>query len=112
MIVLQKIVGSKIMLTRGDTLKAVVNMVKPDGDYYEPQEGDSIRFAMKKSFSDESVLLEKDIPNDSRMLWLKPEDTKEFPFGSYVYDIQITYANGDIDTFIDKGAIELTEEVC
>lgn len=109
---MQKISGTKILLTRGDTFKATVSMYKADGTEYTPQEGDSIRFAMKKSFSDGTVLLEKEIPNDSQMLWLKPEDTKELAFGSYVYDIQITYANGDIDTFIDRAAIELTEEVC
>lgn len=109
---MQKISGTKILLTRGDTFKATVTMYKTDGTEYTPQEGDSIRFAMKKSFSDSTVLLEKEIPNDSQMLWLEPEDTKELAFGSYVYDIQITYANGDIDTFIDRAAIELTEEVC
>ncbi len=108
-----KIAGTKISLTRGDTLKAIVTMTQQDGTEYIPIEGDSIRFAMKKHYSDpdSEALIIKPIPNDTRLLWLEPADTKEYPFGSYVYDIQLTHANGDIDTFIDRATIELTEEV-
>lgn len=108
---MQKITGKRIVLTRGDTLKATVTMLRPDGTEYTPEAGDSIRFAMKKSFSDETVLVEKSIPNDTLLLKLDPEDTKNLEFGSYVYDVQLTYANGDVDTFIDRASIELTEEV-
>lgn len=108
---MQKISGTKIMLTRGDTLKAHVSMIKQDGSEYVPQEGDSIRFAMKKSYSDSSVLVEKTIPNDTLLLHLEPNDTKLLEFGSYVYDIELTYSNGDVDTFIDRSVFELTEEV-
>ena len=53
----------------------------------------------------------KDIPSDTMLLVLEPEDTKTLPFGKYVYDIQITYADGKVDTFITKGRLRLTEEV-
>jgi len=66
---------------------------------------------MKKSYTDNEVLIEKVIPNDTLLLRIESNDTKELPFGKYVYDIQITYAYGDIDTFIDRSEIELTEEV-
>lgn len=108
---MQKISGTKILLTRGDTLKAHVSMIQQDGTEYVPQEGDSIRFAMKKSYSDPSVLIEKTIPNSTLLLHLEPNDTKTLEFGSYVYDIELTYANGDVDTFIDRSVFELTEEV-
>lgn len=108
---MQKIAGSRITLTRGDTFKATVAMIQPDGEEYKPQEGDTVRFAMKKRYSDASVLLEKQIPNDTLLLCLDPEDTKDLNFGSYVYDVELTYANGDVDTFIDRATIELTEEV-
>ena len=108
---MQKIVGTKISLTRGDTLKVKVSMVKPNGSEYIPAGSDSIRFALKKHYSDPQVLIMKTIPNDSRILWLEPSDTKTLEFGSYVYDIQLTHADGDVDTFIDRATFELTEEV-
>ena len=45
------------------------------------------------------------------LLQLTPDDTKSLEFGTYVYDIQITYSNGDVNTFLDKGTLKLTEEV-
>lgn len=104
---------TSITLTRGDTFKAQISITDKDGNPYEPQEGDSIRFAMKKSFSDPDteVLIVKNVPTDTMILTLDPDDTKNLPFGSYVYDIQLTTAAGEIDTFITKASLTLTEEV-
>lgn len=107
-----KITGTRIQMTRGDTLKAVIGMKTKSGGNYTPAEGDAVRFAMKKKYSDEDeVLITKVIPNDTLLLHLEPQDTKELSYGRYVYDVQITYANGDVDTFIDRAVFELTEEV-
>ena len=102
-----RIDGTTIYLTRGDTLEARVEAILP----YIPKEGDSIRFAMKADYEDPEPLLLKDIPTDTMMLVLDPDDTKHLPFGKYVYDIQLTYAGGKTDTFIPKGRLRLTEEV-
>lgn len=79
-------------------------------EVYTPVEGDSIRFAMKQSYSSSTVLVRKNIPTDTLTLHLEPNDTKELAFGDYVYDIQITFANGDVDTFI-KGEFKLESEI-
>lgn len=100
-----------ITLTRGDTFKATIGITNPDGTPYEPEEGDSIRFAMKKEYEDAEVLIEKDIPTDTLILTIAPEDTKPLRFGDYVYDIQLTKVSGEIDTFITKSKLVLTEEV-
>lgn len=44
-------------------------------------------------------------------LILDPADTKPLSFGKYVYDIQLTKSTGEVDTFITKGTMKLTEEV-
>ena len=108
---MQSINGKKITLTKGDTLKATVSIVDSTGQAYTPQTGDVIRFAMKRDYTDESVLVTKTIPNDTLLLTLASADTHSLEAGDYVYDIQITYANGDVDTFIDRGTMVLTEEV-
>ena len=102
-----------ITLTRGDTFKAQISITDKDGNPYEIQEGDSVRFAMKKNYSDPDteVLIVKDIPTDTLILTLLPADTKDLAFGTYVYDIQLTTAAGEIDTFITKASLTLTEEV-
>lgn len=53
----------------------------------------------------------KDIPIDTMMLTLEPQDTADLNFGKYVYDIQLTKANGKVDTFISKAILKLSEEV-
>lgn len=107
-----KVNGTTITVTRGDTVKLLVGLYDYEGNEYIPQEGDSIRFAMKEDYNDPEPLIEKDIPIDTRILRIDPEDTKNLPQpSSYVYDIQITYANGEVDTFIDRAKFKLTEEV-
>lgn len=62
-------------------------------------------------YNDETPLLIKEIPIDTMILTLNPEDTKHLPFGKYVYDIELTKATGEVDTFITKAILKLTEEV-
>lgn len=107
-----KISGTTIKMTRGDTLRVQIGLTDQDGNDYEPHEGDKIRFAMKASYSDPEPILIKDVSLDTLELVLNPEDTKDLPQpSSYVYDMELTYANGDVDTFIDKAKLMITEEV-
>lgn len=108
---MQRINGTNITLTKGDTLRATVTMTRPDGTVYTPQEGDVIRFAMKREYTDATPSVMKVIPNDTLLLKLDSSDTKNLTARKYVYDIQLTYANGDVDTFIDRASLTLTEEV-
>lgn len=94
----------------------IVNAMKPmfcnlNDNQYIPMNGDRIRFAMKNDYNDETPLLIKEIPIDTMILTLNPEDTKHLPFGKYVYDIELTKATGEVDTFITKAILKLTEEV-
>ena len=99
----------QITLIRGDTLKMQVSILI-DKQPYTPVAGDVVRFAMKQSMSSSKVLIHKEIPNDTLILHLLPSDTKRLTFGNYVYDIEITFENGDVDTFI-TGKLKLEPEV-
>lgn len=105
-----------ITMTRGDTLrvKVIINSNDEEGNVteYIPAEGDKIRFALKEKYNDEYPLIIKDIPWDTMILHLLPEDTKKLKHPSeYVYDIQITLTDGTVNTFIDRAKLRLTEEV-
>ena len=89
--------GTMITLTRGDTFSALITITDLNDNQYIPMNGDRIRFAMKNDYNDETPL--------------NPEDTKHLPFGKYVYDIELTKATGEVDTFITKAILKLTEEV-
>ncbi len=108
---MKTVTGSRIILTRGDTCKIQFTLYTSEGEPYTPNEGDVIRFAAKKSYSDLVPLIYIVIPNDTMMLEIKPEHTKNLAFGSYVYDVQLTCADGTVDTFITKGVLKIEEEV-
>jgi len=100
-----------IMLTRGDTARIQVTITSADGSVYEPTEADHVRFAVKKRYTDKEPLLLIDIPTSTMLLEILPEHTSSLSFGTYRYDIQITMADGTIDTFIDRKEFIITEEV-
>lgn len=113
---------NKIQMTRGDTflahvvLSRIIDDVKQE---YIPSEGDAVRFAVKHKtmnpnkteYLDTEPLILKNIPTDTMLLLLNPEDTKSLGFGEYVYDVQITMADGTVDTFITEEMFRLTPEV-
>lgn len=110
--------GNKVFLTRGDTFIAQVSITQA-GEPYTPQEGDSIRFALKhpamtagkRNYEEATPVILKNIPIDTMLLQIDPSDTKELTFGDYVYDIEITLANGIVDTFITASPFVITPEV-
>lgn len=107
-----KVNGTTIILTRGDTFRSTVDIFNPDGTPYQADPGDTLRFALKKAYKDEEPLIYKDISIIDRELYLAPDDTKNLKQPSeYVYDIQLTHANGDVDTFIANAKFRITEEV-
>ena len=99
-----------IQLTRGDTAKFLVTLKNANGTTYTPQAGDSIHFFMKRKYSDANPVLVKTIPNDTLLLEIEPTDTATLAYGIYVFDLEMKYADGVIDTFI-QGKIILNEEV-
>lgn len=103
--------GSTITLTRGDTFSAEVKILKPDGSIYVCQPGDQIRFALKQDVKETSPLILKEVPISTMRLILDPEDTKDLRFGNYIYDVQLTKADGTVSTFITMSKLILTEEV-
>lgn len=102
---------NKITLTRGDSLTLTVEITK-DGEPYEIQPGDAIRFAMSVGYEGEpgySLVLEKNIPTNTLEFTLSAQETK-IDGRRYNYDIEITHSDGTVDTFISS-TIEIIGEV-
>lgn len=113
-----KVRCNEIIMTRGDTLVLRVVPTR-DGEPYVPLPGDSIRFALKHdkmdikrtAFLDTEPLVMVDIPTDTMLLRLEPEHTKGLEFGNYVYDCELTTAEGFVSTFIADSPFILRREV-
>ena len=114
-----KIEGKKITLTRGDSFKTTVLLKQRNGSDFVPEEGDVIRFALKSArmttgnqeFMDKTPLILKTIPNDTMLLEINPQDTKNLKFGEYKYDIEVTFSNGDVDTPFNDEDFVIAPEV-
>lgn len=113
-----RIEGTAIYLTRGDTLAATVGIKNASGSAYALQTGDVVRFALKRAlmapgngnYLDKKPLISKTLGDDLQ-LELDPEDTKSLAFGSYKYDLELTKANGVVDTFINNADFYIVPEV-
>ena len=86
-------------------------MTTETGEAYTPQTNDVIRFGLKLTTGDAEPLIEKIIPNDTQVLHLEPEDTQNLKVQTYRYDVEITFENGDVDTFINDEEFTLAPEV-
>ena len=85
---------------------------------------DVIRFALKhpalkqkegdpgyEEYVDQTPIFTVVIPSDTQILHIEPNQTKNLGFGAYEYDIEITHADGTVDTFITAAPYNLTKEV-
>ena len=101
-----------IELTRGDSLRLTVELLKkvdpvppatePTWEPYVPQEDDVIRFAVSKGYKNESgyeLQFKVTIPHDTLRVEAGPDKTA-LNYYEYNYDVEITFADGTVDTFI------------
>ena len=103
--------GNVIKITRGDSLTLTVSMVK-DGEVYTPVEGDEIRFALSLGYKGQKgyrPILTREIPTDSLTFTMTADETQNLSEQKYNYDVQMTYANGEVDTFISAKLMMMGE---
>ena len=91
--------GSTISLTRGDTLDASLEILYRDGSPYTVQEGDVIRFALKRRYSDREPVIRKEIPAGTyfEIRWDREGTLRWFRNEYFVIEIE-TYDNINLST--------------
>ena len=110
--------GTTIKLTRGDSLVAELALKWQDGTDYEPSAGDSVVFAVKSrlngartEYVESSPIISTEIPTSDMTLRLAPDNTAGLAFGAYAYDVEVTLADGRVDTVINNAQFILLPEV-
>lgn len=102
-----RIENDQIYLTRGDSAGfdvSIYNGTTP----YTLQEGDILTFTVRQNLYSAKVI-EK--TGTTIHFDLEPADTKDLQFGDYLYDIQLTFANGEINTIIPPSLFQVMGEV-
>lgn len=100
-----------IRITRGDSLTVNVTLTDNDGFPYEPVEGDTVWFTVKKSAVAEDVLIRKKIDITNLVLDLVEEDTRDLAFGEYKYEIEVITGQDDHYTVIKNAPFIIMEEL-
>ena len=98
-----------ITLTRGDSAYLEVTFT---GDI--PGEGDLVVMSLKNSTRDPNPKWEKTGECDSEgkvVFTISPQDTARLPFGQYVWDLRIFYADGQVTTPFAPKAFRIAEAV-
>lgn len=98
-----------IGIIRGDTTRFEIEILDQKGDPYTLQSGDQLVFTVKKNTSTSLIILQKNISGET--FTISHEDTANLDYGKYVYDIQLTQANGDVTTVIQPSVFEIMPEV-
>jgi len=94
--------GNHIELVKGKGASIPIILTYRDGSDYIQTPGTVLRFAVKRSYNHTSPVLVKIISDDLK-LDIRPEETAALSAGSYVYALQVTYSDGNIDTAIVDG---------
>lgn len=99
--------GYEITLTRGDSAEFNIELLNADGNSYDIQESDTIEFTVKKNVYSTNTLIHK----VGSHITIEPHDTTGMSYGDYVYDVQVTFGDGSVDTVIPPSRFRIMSEV-
>ncbi len=108
-----------IALKQGDTFSKKINIQRKTSHGYEmytPEPGSRLRFIAKRRLGDkQGVLIESEINIETMILRIESEQTKNIALRGreekFVYDLELTLADGDVYTLISNGTLILVPEV-
>ena len=97
-----------IHLTRGDTARISLAVTASDGTAYDYSE-DTVLFTVKANTMTADTLIEKTVTDG--VINLTTSDTNGLSYQTYVYDVQLVTAGGDICTVIPPSKFIVEQEV-
>ena len=98
---------NRVTLTRGDSCAFDVVIKTDSGEIYTPGASDVITFTMKKDSKTSEVLIKK----TGTTIVFKPDDTRKFKYGNYLYDVTLTTGGGAVYTIIPPTEFILSDEI-
>ena len=101
--------GNNINMIRGDTIRLDIEITTADGNPYILKDGDKLLFTVKKNVFDKDIIIQKKITSGT--IVIDHQDTADLEYRSYVYDVQLTLANGDVCTVIPPSELFVGYEV-
>lgn len=110
--------ANELTMTRGDTLLIAVDVLDENGDAYNPAVDDEIILTIREWNDEGTIALQKDqddadvdVVAGGWTIEIEPADTADWEYIPYVYDIEVTLADGYKQTIIPYATFTLTREV-
>ena len=108
-----KVCKTDLSMTRGDSETIIVKCFL-SGEPQPLETGDEVTLTVRAS-AQTPIVIQKTVTVFDEHGWaviaIDPEDTAELDFGVYVYDVQLTAADGTVTTLVPISSFTLTEEV-
>lgn len=103
---------NNISITRGDTASVALELER-DNKPYVLATDDSGVLTVKRAIDNEDYVFQKPLVENEGVLQfiIEPDDTKNLEYGEYVYDVQITLADGGIYTVVSPHKFWVKDEV-
>ena len=109
-----KVDGTKITMTRGDSETISIFCKDILGTAVPFVTGDTVYFTIKRDIHEANIILQKIITtfiDGKAIVTILPIDTKALEFISYIYDVQLTKADGTVTTIIPPSKFTIGGEV-
>ena len=109
-----KIKGTDIEMIRGDTEAIRIGVQDAGSLKVDLVDGDVVHFTVKTDPNTEAIILQKIVSEfieGEALITIYPQDTSGLQFRSYVYDIQLTRANGTVKTIVPVSIFKIRAEV-
>ena len=107
-----KINKTEISITRGDTAYIEFSLTDAFGHTIVLHANDRVRCQVRDKV-DGNLIFEGLMSYDNNhIIWkIRPEDTADESLGTYYWDAQLEYSNGDIFTFVPVSKFEIMPEI-
>ena len=106
--------NTTISITRGDSKTIPLEFELEDGTTIPFNAGDIVYFTVKdNAYTNEKQfqIIITDFPNNVAYIEIHPTHTKSLKYKKYVYDLQVTRADGTVTTLIPASDFIVGEEV-
>jgi hypothetical protein len=108
------VLGKYLAMIRGDSETINVSRVDSNGSAVPFVAGDTVYFTVKTDVNTTAKILQKKIEaftDGVAVIAIVPADTKNLSYGDYVYDVQLTRADGSVSTIIPPNTFTIKGEV-
>lgn len=103
--------NDNIKIVRGDCASFEIESYNADGSPYILEDHDHYVFTVKESPYSEEILLRIELPKKEAHVDIKNIHTNNLDFGTYRYDIELIFGDGERNTTIQNKRFRVAEEV-